>query len=150
MYIQIFVYVSFQASEIGSKFIDIWLESYNTYLSNDWATNSCFNAHKLAALFPHLLHIQPSLFPKPSWSRISDLYLKNEKLSASYAVHLYIRELHYIPDSMQALDGYDCTVGAAMRRVLYDTENLRTNDVKSIAVGRRLPGAVHVRDRFND
>ena len=103
-------------------------------------------AHRLEQIFPHLVHVEATSFVHPTWENIGDLYWKNYNLSANYAIHLYFKKLHYIPNSLKQLDGYNCTVGTAMRRVLYGAEKLRTN--VNVTVGYQLQGKTYVQDKL--
>ena len=138
--------VMFQAGEKGSAFVKIWLESYKNYNEKNWSGNSVAMAHRLGQIFPHLIHVEPTSFNHPTWKMYGDLYRRNYNLSNNYAIHLYFKQMHYIPESMGELDGYNCTVGAAMRRVLYSTGRLRT-DI-NVTVGRMLKGAKWVREKL--
>ena len=140
------VYRLFQAGEKSSLFIDYWLETYNLYDETKWGENSVVMAHRLAQIFPHLVHVEKTSFNHPTFQRIGELYLKNYNISANFAIHLYFKLMHYIPESLQELDGYNCTVGLAMRRVLYGTEHLRTQN--NITVGKRLNGKAWVQEKL--
>ena len=141
-----FVYAIFQAAEKGSIFVKIWLESYKNYNEKNWSENSVAMAHRLEQIFPHLVHVEPTSFNHPTWKNFHELYRGNYDLSNNYAIHLYFKLMHYIPESLEELDGYNCTVGAAMRGVLYGTERLRT-DI-NIKVGRMLKGAKWVQEKL--
>ena len=104
-------------------------------------------AHKLAALFPHLVHIEQKSFNFPSWLTPEELYQTNYDLSRNYALHLFFKDLYYIPDNFDDLDGYNCTVGSALRLVLYGSEALkRTNNITE---GFRIKGKEYVRIRLS-
>ena len=136
----------FQAGEKGADFVKIWLESYENYNEQNWAGNSVFMAHKLSQIFPHLIHVEPTSFNHPTFQNLGDLYRRNYDLSNNYAIHLYFKLKHYIPESMEELDRYNCTVGAAMRGVLYGTERLRTDT--NVTVGRMLKGTKWVQEKL--
>jgi len=54
--------------------------------------------------------------------------------------------VYYIPEGIKDLDGYNCTVGSAMRMVLYDSPNLRRT--YNIFQGYHLKGGVWFPDRL--
>ena len=105
-------------------------------------------ANKLAELFPHLVHIEEKAFTYPSYVKIADLFWNNYNLSANYCLHIFQKEVFYIPDNIEDLDGYNCTLGVAMRIVLYDSGQLRRKD--NITVGYRLKGKNQIREKFSD
>ena len=103
-------------------------------------------AHRLAEIFRHRIHVETTSFNHPTWEHVDDLYLRNYNLSANHAIHLYYKLLYYMPDSLEELDAYNCTVGSAMRRVLYGTEHLRT--ATNITAGYRFQGKLWVHEKL--
>ena len=103
----------------------IWLETYNTFHPDDWARNSVSMAHTLTSIVPHLIHIEKKSLVHPTWQNIEYLYKKNYNLSENYSIHLFLMSLYFIPDNMQELDGFNCTVVSAMRMILYGSPKLR-------------------------
>ena len=93
-------------------------------------------AHSLSKTFPHLVHIEETSFNHPTWQHLDDLYRNNYNFSDNYSLHLYFKKVYYIPDNTEDLDGYNCTVGSAMRMVLYDNPSLRRET--NITVGNKL------------
>ena len=57
-----------------------------------------------------------------------------------------MKTVYYIPEGIKDLDGYNCTVGSAMRMVLYDSPNLRRT--YNIFQGYHLKGGVWFPDRL--
>lgn len=104
----------------------MWLESYGTYY-HDWARNSVGNAHKLCELFPHLVHIEKESLNHPTFLQLDDLYQRHYNITQNYCLHIYGKTSHYVPGNPNDLDGYDCTVGDALRLVLYDKYDIRSN-----------------------
>ena len=92
-------------------------------------------AHTLSVIFPHLVHIEKKTLNYPNSINIDDLFSNNYNLTNNYSLHIFYRELYYIPDTLEDLDGYNCTLGVAMRMVLYDSGKLRSD---KITVGYRL------------
>ena len=103
-------------------------------------------AHRLSQIYPHLIHIEESSFVHPTWQHVADLYNNNYNLSDNYSIHLYLKKLYYIPDIVEDLDGYNCTVGAAMRMVLYGSPKLRRN--YNITVGYHLQGKTYIQEKL--
>ena len=123
----------------GGNFVKIWMETYNSYQSEKFTANSVMMAAKLAELFAHLVHIEPTSFNHPTWEHVDDLYKNNYDISENYSLHLYMWKLYYLPETEAELDSYDCTVGGAMRKVLYDSTKLRS--MKNIQHGYQISKA---------
>ena len=116
----------FQVASPNASFINIWIDSYKNYEPHHWSFNSVLTAHNLAAWHKDLVHIEQDSFNHPTWQHEPLLYYHHYNYTNNYSIHLYFKSLHYIPGNESELAGYDCTVGNAMREVLYDSPKLRS------------------------
>ena len=103
------------------------MESYGTYNPAHWSHNSVLMCHRLAAIFPHLVHIEPESFNHPTWQHPEQFYREHYNYTNNYSVHIYWRDSHFIPSNEEELEGYNCTLGDVMRYVLYGKPQLRSN-----------------------
>ena len=116
-----------QVAAPHSQFVDAWIESYMSYIPNNWSWNSVLMANKLSEIFPHLIHIEETSFNHPIWSHPRQLYIFHYNYTNNYSVHMFYKDKHYIPRNVDELAGYNCTLGDIMREVLYGNPKLRSN-----------------------
>ena len=79
-------------------------------------------AHKLAGRYPQHIHVleKPLMFHEEA-----DLYVNTYNYSRSYSMHIYNQATkHYIPYNEDELARYNCTLGKAMRQILYGSPEL--------------------------
>ena len=63
----------------------------------------------------------------PTWLNSDELYKNHYSITNNYCLHLFLKRRFYIPGSISELDGFDCTIGDALRLVMYDKYDLRSN-----------------------
>ena len=86
-------------------------------------------ANQLSLTFPHLVHIEATSFNHPTYEQLEELYIKNTyNISDNYSLHLYHKREYFIPDNFEQLDAYNCTLGRAMRIVMYESPELRSEN----------------------
>ena len=129
---------SLQVGKENGTFINLWMESYNTYTNTCWGCNSVLMANKLAIRYPHLVHIALKSLVNPNYNQNDQMYgSKYYNYTSNYAVHIFSEHHYFIPSNEEELKGYNCTLGRIMRHVLYgksdllDTKNVR-NGIKNI------------------
>lgn len=109
-----------------NEFSRLWLESYGTYYFENWLKNSIYIPRTLSNIFPHRVHLDKKLL---FYLSKEQLYQQSLNVTGYYAIHLHLKLIYYIPNSLEDLDGYNCTVGNVMRTVLYNNSDLRSNKV---------------------
>ena len=57
-------------AEREAPFLSIWLEAYRSYRGREegWGYLSTVVPHQLAALFPHLIHVEETSLNRPNWA----------------------------------------------------------------------------------
>lgn len=77
-------------AEPGSRFIDLWLESYHAFRNWRWAHNSAVVSLQLSQMFPHWVHVLPeeNLFV-PHHCQLEALYHQDLEFPDAYAFHLW-------------------------------------------------------------
>jgi len=123
----LYIAYCYQIGERNAAMVNIWLESYGTFYAERWGKNSVNAAHKLWQLFPHLVHIELESLNHPTWQHLDDLYRNHYNLTQNYCLHIYTRNRKHKPGNLQELDGYNCTLGDALRLVLYGKADLRSS-----------------------
>ena len=100
-------------------------------------------AHRLANIYPHLIHVEKTAFTNPYYKMNSQMYgPKYYNYSNNYSVHVYCEKFFFIPSNEDELRGYNCTLGNIMRHVLYgspqllDFEHVRNGYQKNIKVSQ--------------
>lgn len=102
----------------GAPFARLWLESYRSHGSETWTTQT---GHRIAELFPHLLHVEAASLTRPTVNELGLMYSSKMKYNwtDNYAVHFMWEERPdvRIPRSPVELLQYDCTMAEVMRFV---------------------------------
>ena len=90
---------------------------------------------RLAAAFPHHIHVEESAFTHPTYQAEQQMYgTQFYNYTNNYSIHLYIQaKQHFIPGNEEELRGYNCTLGRVMRDVLYGSPQLL--DSEHVKVG---------------
>ncbi len=98
--------------------------------------NSVKMAHKIAAHYPQHIHVvEKSLM----FHQEIDIYIRPYNYSRSYSMHIYNQATkHYIPYNEDELKRYNCTLGNAMRQILYGSPELL--DKNNTRNGQLRPG----------
>ena len=101
-------------------FLRIWLETYRSYRSNEWAAHSTQMPHKLLQLFPHLLHVEETSLVRPNFNEKDLLFRGHYPWQNNYAMHVW-KKKGPVPQNSTQLKGLNSTLGDIMRHVLYAT-----------------------------
>ena len=140
------IFIRVQVGCRANDFIRLWLQSYGTYYPDNWGKNSVYMAKTLSNIYPHLLDENPELmFKKRGRDHLKTLYQESWDVSGFYFIHLTFKLVYYIPSSLEELDGYNCTVGNAMRTVLYNSSQLRSTN---ITAGQKLENKSWIKETF--
>ena len=102
------------------------MDSYKTFDNKCWGCNSVVMANKLAAAFPHHIHVEETSFTHPTYQTDQQMYGTTfYNYTNNYSVHIYNQKKnHFIPGNEEELRGYNCTLGRVMRYVLYGNPQL--------------------------
>ena len=110
----------------GAPFARLWLETYRSHGSETWTTQT---GHRLASLFPHLVHIEAKSLTRPTVMELSLMYSAVDKYNwtSNYAVHFMWEDRAdvRIPRNPDELLKYDCAMAEVMRFVYSGNTKLR-------------------------
>ncbi|XP_074652838.1 uncharacterized protein LOC141907164 [Tubulanus polymorphus] len=107
-------------SKANSSFMRMFYDSYKDFKTDFWAYNSVEVPAKLAAKYPHLLHVEPTSLHRPNWRELDWIYKPGQiyDLSNNYAVHTWFR--HYEKDhTAEDIKKLNSTLGRLYRNAYY-------------------------------
>ena len=80
-------------AERDAPFLRLILEQYHSYQGSneEWAGKSVYSPHKLALLYPHLVHVEETTLNRPNWKEKDQIYDGRYNWKNNYAVHLWMR-----------------------------------------------------------
>ena len=105
-------------------FLRLMLEQYWSYMGPDeeWAKQSVHNVHKLAYVYPHLIHVEETSLNRPNWMERSQIYAGNYNWTNNYAMHLWLRlwPKEKQPSGLEDIQS-NTTIGEIVRHILFGT-----------------------------
>ena len=117
------------------------MKLYEQYRPTEYNLNSNLVASTLAKhkndarSVPYSIDVLPGNFTDPYPPRTHGkyiLYCGHYDLQYNYAIHMYKEKEHTVPKDLKELEGYNCTLGNAMRIALYgDPKLLDTKNAKN-------------------
>jgi len=118
-------------SRRGEAFLSLWLESYKSYKGKGetYTHKATIVPHKLAELYPHLIHVEEESLNKPNWKPegMRQLYTGHYNWSDNYAIHLWHRYLPSgvsVPKKPEDIEHLNSTLGEVIRFILYGSDNI--------------------------
>lgn len=115
----------------GAPFLRLLLEQYHSYKGEEeaWAEKSVENTHKLAELYPHLIHIEETSLDRPSWFETDLMFNQVYNWSQNYAVHLFIRMWpnEKKPTGPEDILTARTTLGQLARRIMFGSFEIKSN-----------------------
>ena len=109
-------------SRRGAPFLMLLLDQYRSYRGQDenWAFRAVIVPHKLATLFPHMVHIEETSLLRPNYHEVSQINNGNYNWTNNYALHTYIRlwAKGRIPRDFKDVENLNTTFGEIARHVL--------------------------------
>jgi len=86
--------------------------------------------HQLAAIYPHLIHVEETSLNRPNWQadEVRTLYLGHYDWSQNYAIHVWQRSApSKIPQVPEDINQLNSTLGQISRFILYGSKEIFKN-----------------------
>ncbi|KAJ8305826.1 hypothetical protein KUTeg_016371 [Tegillarca granosa] len=109
----------------NATFLQIWLEHYITFDTNEWGWHSVILPYRLSKKYPSLIHVENATFYSPG--PLETLFFNNFNWEDKFAMHLSIR--YYKSSLFNEFDirRLNTTLGAMARHILFDRKELCAN-----------------------
>lgn len=110
----------------NATFLQIWLNEYKHFKSNEWGYSSTLVPFKLSKKYPKLIHVEDKTFVRPNYLQLKLLFNKNFDWSKNFAIHLYKR-YYKKRHNVQDIRTLNTTIGSVSRYVIYGDKALCYN-----------------------
>ena len=119
---------SFILSAVESPFVCLWLFAYREYNpkgSGAWARYSIIAPGRVAAAYPHLIHLEPKRFFQPAYYNIHKIYEGFYDWSNNYILHMWnkVGVKAFIPKSPSEIPparNITCTLQEVFRHIYFN------------------------------
>jgi hypothetical protein len=120
------------------------LEAYRSYLGerrNLWSYSACGVPHRLAEVFPHLVHVEETSIAQPNWQPegLKQIFFENNyNWTSNYCVHVWGKMTENgltppVPSNPEELAACKSMLGQIMRHALYGYQkNVESNLLKKV------------------
>lgn len=110
-------------SRAGSKFINLWYDSYKTFNDRQWNMHSVRKPYLLSQGYPQYIHIEDTSLHRPCYDEVDEIYKNVISFDNKYGIHLWYR-YYNINHNTEDVKQLNSTYGLLCRMVLYNTTNL--------------------------
>lgn len=109
--------------QAGSKFIDLWYNSYQTFNDNEWAVHSTIKPYVLSQIYPKYIHIETASLHRPNYAERDQIYKTVIDFKEKYGIHLWFR-FYNKTHNTEDVKGLRSTYGSLCRLTLYNTTTI--------------------------